>query len=176
VGWNALESAALGQDFRTRGARLDEQLVVLRRLWSEEVVDFAGRFHTLDRVGINPLPDRMIPLWIGGYGEPAMRRAIRFGDGFVFSPSAGDPVDQLTALKGLFAEAGRSTEGFGADMPTRALANPAEIVGQAARWERHGGTHLAVNSTGLGLDSLEAHIDYLGRSAQALELSPRRGH
>ena len=75
TGWNWVEYDALGQEFATRGARLDEQIPFLRRLWSEPLVTFDGRFDRIERGCINPRPARPIPIWIGGFGEAAFRRA-----------------------------------------------------------------------------------------------------
>ena len=77
VGWNHVEYEALGQDFRTRGARREEQIDVLRRLFTEPVVDFSGGFHRLDRVSLAPKPLRPIPIWLGGSSEVAFDRSAR---------------------------------------------------------------------------------------------------
>src|SRR5471030_313500 len=69
VGWNHVEYEALGQDFGTRGARQEEQIELLRRLFTEPVVDFSGRFDRVDRAALVPKPTRSIPIWMGGYGE-----------------------------------------------------------------------------------------------------------
>src|SRR5262249_39194645 len=69
VGWNYVEFDALGQDFHKRGARLDEQIGLLRRLWGEEVLSFDGRFDKMDRLALNPRPKRQIPIYIGGVSE-----------------------------------------------------------------------------------------------------------
>jgi alkanesulfonate monooxygenase SsuD/methylene tetrahydromethanopterin reductase-like flavin-dependent oxidoreductase (luciferase family) len=72
------EFEALGADFHSRGERTAEQVVVLRRLWTEPLVTFTGHRHTLDRVAIAPLPARPIPLWMGGgTGEVPLRRIAR---------------------------------------------------------------------------------------------------
>ena len=68
--------------FRDRGRRLEEQVELLRRLWTEPLVDFQGTYHTVTAAGLNPLPTRPIPIWIGGSSETALRRAARIGDGF----------------------------------------------------------------------------------------------
>ncbi|MDI1290875.1 MAG: LLM class F420-dependent oxidoreductase, partial [bacterium] len=90
TGWNWVEYDALNQDFATRGPRLDEQIRLLRELWSTPLLTFDGQFHHLDRCCINPRPTRRIPIWIGGFSEPAFRRAGALGDGFTF---AGDLDD-----------------------------------------------------------------------------------
>src|SRR6185437_9886180 len=90
IGWNHVEYDALGQDFRTRGAREEEQVQLLRKLWSEPLVSFDGRFDHIDRACINPRPRRPIPIWFGGFVEAAYRRAARLGDGFIFSAGAAE--------------------------------------------------------------------------------------
>src|SRR4249920_1770091 len=84
VGWNHVEYQALGQDFHTRGARQEEQIQLLRRLFTEPVVDFSGRFHRIDRAALVPKPLRPIPIWLGGSGNAAFDRAARLADGFIF--------------------------------------------------------------------------------------------
>src|SRR5580692_2889042 len=69
VGWNQVEYEALGQDFRTRGARQEEQIGLLHRLLTEPVVDFAGRFDRVDRASLLPKPAGSLPIWLGGSGE-----------------------------------------------------------------------------------------------------------
>ena len=74
VGWNHVEYEALGEDWKTRGARQAEQVEVLRRLWAEDLVSFSGRFHNLRQVNIMPPPvQRPIPIWFGGYPTPSWR-------------------------------------------------------------------------------------------------------
>jgi probable F420-dependent oxidoreductase len=71
IGWNPVEYEALGENFGTRGAREEEQIALLRRLWTEPVVDFSGTFDRIDRATIAPKPTRPIPIWLGGYGDCA---------------------------------------------------------------------------------------------------------
>jgi probable F420-dependent oxidoreductase len=82
VGWSADEYAALGHDFSTRGRRLDEAVDLMRAAWSDDPVDFAGEFSTLDAVRILPKPAGHIPIWFGGGSEAAYRRGVEKGDGF----------------------------------------------------------------------------------------------
>ena len=94
VGWNPAEYAGLGASFATRTAQLEEQIDVLRQLWTEPLVTFDGRFHQLDRVGINPLPARTIPIWIGsGAAEPVLQRVARKADGWM--PLLAPGLDKL---------------------------------------------------------------------------------
>ncbi len=84
VGWNEIEYRHLNADFHTRGKRLDEDIRLLRTLWSEENVTFAGRWTRLDHALTYPLPAQggRLPIWIGGNEEPSLKRAARFGDGW----------------------------------------------------------------------------------------------
>src|SRR5580704_734935 len=84
VGWNPVEYEALGQDFHTRGIRQEEQIELLRRLFTEPVVDFTGRFDRIDRAALVPKPSKPIPIWLGGSGDKAFDRAARLADGFIF--------------------------------------------------------------------------------------------
>src|ERR671934_2916999 len=80
LGWNVVEFEALGEEFGNRGRRAEEQIELLRRFWTEPVVSFEGRYHSVPAAGVNPLPvQRPIPVWIGGSAEPAIRRAIEIG-------------------------------------------------------------------------------------------------
>src|SRR6476646_2702266 len=91
VGWRPVAYQALGQDFRSRGARQEEQIELLRRLFTEPVVDFAGRFDRVDRAALVPKPTRSVPIWLGGSSEVAFERAARLADGFIFF---GGDIDQ----------------------------------------------------------------------------------
>jgi probable F420-dependent oxidoreductase len=112
AGWNAAEYDGLGAEFDTRRDRLEEQVEVLRRLWTEPLVTFDGKFHHLDRVGINPLPDHPIPIYLGtGAADAVLRRVVRAGDGWM--PLLIPGLDRITVADGvrrlreLCAEVGR---------------------------------------------------------------------
>ena len=83
IGYRAREYAAHGLDFTKRGARFDEFLHVVRRLWDGETVDHEGKFFTLRGAQVRPLSSRgQIPLYIGGFAPKAMERVARYGDGY----------------------------------------------------------------------------------------------
>ncbi len=112
VGWNAAEYEGLGVDFANRTALIEEQIDVIKMLWTQPVVSFEGRFHKLDRVGINPLPTHAIPILIGsGAAEPVLRRVVRKADGWMPLLIPGlDPIDiasAVTKLRQFCEEAGR---------------------------------------------------------------------
>lgn len=105
VSWNPAEYQALGQNVHDRGRRIEEQIEVLRLLWSQPFVTFDGRYHKLDKVGINRGPLPPIPLWFGSEtGERALRRVARLADGWM---SLGDPSADLPRLRTYMQEAGR---------------------------------------------------------------------
>ena len=164
TGWNYVEYDALGQDFASRGPRLDEQVDFLRRLWAEPLVTMTGRFDRIDRGNILPRPARRIPIWMGGFSEPAFRRGAQRGDGFNFAGSVEHAVEGLARIRHHAAEAGRDLAGYGLDLTALRAKTPEEVAAAAEAWRVAGGTHLSVCSMRLGLDSVEAHIDYLGRS------------
>jgi len=105
ISWNAAEYAATGQDFTTRGRRLEEQITVLRKLWSEPFVTFEGRWHKIDGLGLNRLPIPAIPIWMGAStSEKPLRRVAQLGDGFV---PLGEPAEPIGMLRQYMAESGR---------------------------------------------------------------------
>lgn len=169
VGWNWVEYEALGQDFSTRGARLDEQIGLLRRLWAEPLVTFEGRFDTIVRGCINPRPARSIPIWIGGFGDAAFRRAGRVGDGFTFAGDLDKVVDGLAQVRAQLAAAGRADVEFGAELITSRAKTVAQVVETAERWHEAGGTHLSVLTLKMGFDSATGHIEFVTAAKEALD-------
>lgn len=159
VGWNYVEYQALGQDFGKRGARADEQIALLRRYWSEDLVTFQGRFDTVDRANVLPLPRRQIPIWIGGFEEPAFKRGGRLGDGFIFA--GAEPLAHLARVKHHLAEAGRGTAGFGLDFITNTARSVDEAVRAVETWREAGGTHVSVCTMGMGFKTVDAHLDFM---------------
>jgi len=169
VGWNYVEYDALGQDFHTRGAREEEQIGLLRRLWTEPTVDHAGRFDRVDRAGALPRPSRPLPIWLGGFGDAALSRAARCGDGFIFAGRSADVYGAWDRVRRLVAEQGRPPADFGGELAILTTKGPAEVAARVEAWGRAGGSHASVVTMGLGLDSTEAHLDYLARVAEAVK-------
>jgi probable F420-dependent oxidoreductase len=172
VGWNYVEYDALGQDFGTRGARQEEQIQLLRRLFTEPVVDFTGRFDRVDRAALVPKPTRSIPIWLGGSSEAAFDRAARLADGFIF---IGGGIERCVAawrrLRDRVAALGRSVDDFGGDYVALPQGGVGKLTADVDAWRAAGGTHVSVVTMGLGLDSVERHIDYLASVAVGLGLS-----
>ena len=172
VGWNYVEYEALGQDFSTRGARQEEQIELLRSLFVQPVVDFSGRFDRVDRAALVPKPARPIPIWLGGSSEVAFARAARLADGFMFFGGGADHVvEAWDRLRDRVAGLNRSVDDFGGDYVVLPQASLGDLAAQVGAWREAGGTHLSVITMGLGLGSVDAHIDYLGSVADALDLT-----
>jgi probable F420-dependent oxidoreductase len=172
IGWNHVEYEALGQDFRTRGARQEEQIELLRRLFTEPVVDFSGRFDRIDRAALVPKPARPIPIWLGGSGEKAFDRAARLADGFIFFGGGVDhAIDAWSRMRDHVGDLGRSATDFGGEYVALSGGDVAELTSEVEAWRNAGGTHVSVVTMGLGLDSVDDHIDFVAAVSQMLSLS-----
>jgi probable F420-dependent oxidoreductase len=171
LGWNPVEYEALGQNFRNRGRRVEEQVALLRLLWTHELVDFEGQYHRVHGAGINPLPvQRPIPVWMGGSAEPALRRAARVADGWISqltpTPEAGPVVERV---RGYVREAGRDPAAFGLEGRLHFGSTSPEVWPEAVRlWRQLGGTHLAVNTMRSGLRTPDQHIEALRSFQEAV--------
>ena len=141
VGWNHVEYEALGESWKTRGARQAEQVEVLRRLWSEDQVTFSGRFHALREVNIVPPPvQRPIPIWFGGISDAVVARAARVGDGWMpIMPPDEKAEQKLALLRGEMKKHGRETAKFGIEGWLRMNdADPQRWAAAADGWRKLG--------------------------------------
>ncbi len=172
VGWNEVEYEGLGEDFSTRGARLNEQMVLLRALWGDTAITFRGRFDTITDAGINPLPlRRRIPIWVGGHSEAAIRRAAQLGDGWMPQLPPNDQMrEQVALLRRIQREAGRPDEAVGIEARLGISQVPEdEWSSYALGWRDLGATHLGVNTMGAGFTSIDQHLAILQRAKRAIE-------
>jgi probable F420-dependent oxidoreductase len=167
VGWNPVEFEALGEDFRNRGQRIEEQIDVLRTLWTKELVTIQGRWHRVPDAGLNPLPvQRPIPIWIGGESERAVRRATRVADGWMPHlrpvPESQAVIDRV---HGWVKDAGRDPARFGIEGRFTLPQIPRDQwAKELSAWRAmRGVTHLCVNTMGLGLKSAAAPVETLRR-------------
>ncbi len=161
LGWNKAEYTALNEDFHTRGRRIEEQVQVLRLLWTQPLVEFQGRWHHIPNAGLNPLPvQRPIPIWFGGNTEPALRRAARLGDGWmtnVRNPAEIDPP--LAIIHEELARHGRDPGKFGLEARiAHGGAAPQEWAKLLEGWRATGATHLSFNTMGAGLERPAQHL------------------
>jgi len=171
TGWNYVEYEALGENFHNRGRRSEEQIAVLRALWTQEVVDFKGRWHRINHAGLNPLPvQRPIPVWLGGRVEAVIQRVARIGDGW-FPQFAPDSRGQETIarLHQYARDAGRDPASIGIEgRISIGKRTPDDWLKEAEAWERLGATHLSVNTMGVGLRAPQEHIDAIRQFKEAV--------
>ena len=172
VGWNAVECEGMGENFHTRGRRCVEQIELMRALWTQEVVNFEGRYHQVTHAGINPLPvQRPIPVWIGGYAEAVLRRIGQIADGWfpLFGLDAG-ALEAVARVREYAKEAGRDPASVGVEGRVRLSEhpNPEDWQGVADIWAQAGTSHLSINTMNAGLKGPDQHIDAIRRFKEAV--------
>jgi probable F420-dependent oxidoreductase len=143
-GWNHVEYESLGTDFRTRGARLEDQVVLLRRMWAEPLLDVETRFHRIDRASINPRLETPVPIWFGGFSDAQQDRCARIGDGMLWTGNTSLSRRGNDTIRRRAEELGRDPDsiGFQASIAPR----DGESLYQALNaWESAGGTHATLS-------------------------------
>jgi probable F420-dependent oxidoreductase len=174
LGWNDVEYESLNEDFHTRGRRIEEQVQVLRRLWTEPIVDFEGKWHRIDRAGINPLPVRRpIPIFMGGLSDIVLERAARIADGWF--PIIRDEEGvaklpgQIKQLRERVASFGRPRESF--EIRVQAgftTTSPDEWAKEVESYREMGVDFLCFSTMGTGLETPRDHIAAMRRYKEAL--------
>lgn len=182
TGWNDLEYEALGVPYAGRGKRIEEQVDVLRKLWSNAAVTFKGDYHTIPDVGLNPLPvQKPIPVWFGGgtdrpqFGnqpasETVMRRIARMGDGWIpqFGPNARGR-ELIAQMHGFMKEYGRDPKQLGIEARFSASGkNRDGWADEIAFWRKSGVSHVAVNTMLDGLRGVDQHLKRLEEFRKAV--------
>jgi probable F420-dependent oxidoreductase len=171
IGWNAVEYEALGKDFSNRGERFEEQVALLRRLWTERTVTHDGLHERVTGAGLAPLPvQRPIPVWFGAVAERALRRVGRLGDGWFPQVPPGPKLDEARAVVRRAAiDTGRDPDAVGMEgRITWDEDDVDKLVRQAGRWRDADATHLSVNTMGAGLGSVDDHLAALAKASEAL--------
>jgi probable F420-dependent oxidoreductase len=171
VGWNAVEYQALGEDFGNRGKRSEEQIAVLRGLFSQASFTFHGRWHTVEAAGINPLPvKRDIPIWLGGGADATLRRVATIGDGWFPQMRPDDTARQAIAQIHAYAtEARRDPASIGIEARLNyAGQTPEDWRRDVQAWQALGATHLSINTMRAGLATPDAHIEAIRRFKEAV--------
>jgi len=165
VGWNHVEYSSLDADWTTRGARQAEQVEVLRRLWTEDLVSFDGRFHHLREVSIVPPPiQRPIPIWFGGSSHAVVKRAARLGDGWMPIMAPDDQAAaKLAALRGHLQAFGRDASAFGLEAWLRMEKPDPQLWAAAAAGWRKLGAEIVMLYPMYRIARFEEQIDTLRR-------------
>jgi probable F420-dependent oxidoreductase len=174
LGWNAVEYEALGKDFTNRGARIAEQVTLLRRLWTQPSVSFAGQHEAVTGAGLAPLPvQRPIPVWFGAQSRRAYERAGQLADGWFPQLPPGPGLDEARQIvHRAAADAGRDPAQIGMEgRVSWGEAGPGQLADDVGRWRDAGASHVSVNTMRAGLGSVHGHLAALASAAQALELS-----
>ncbi len=171
IGWNRVEYEALGQEFRTRGRRLDEQIGLLRQLWTEESVTFDGTFDQIKGAGLAPLPvQRPIPLWLGAQSPVAYRRVGRVADGWFPQISPGPELTEAQSIIVAAAtEAGRDPGSIGMDGRVSWRGDIDLLADRLGQWQRIGATHVSVNTMGADLTTADEHLSALTTIASVVK-------
>ncbi len=170
-GWNKVEYTAMNMDFHTRGKRIEEQVDVLRQLWTRDLVTYQGQWHTIPDAGLNPLPvQRPIPIWFGGHADAVLERIGRLGDGWFpnyRSTTAAQP--SLDKLAQYLEANGRALADIGIEPRLSYGDGRADEWQQVlAEWQAVGATHLTLNTMYLGFDTPQKHIAAITKFAEAI--------
>jgi len=166
IGWNPVEYEALGENFKNRGRRSEEQVEVMRKLWTQELVTFEGEWYKITDAGLNPLPiQRPIPIWFGGGHDQTLRRVARLGDGWF--PLLG-PDDKCRAMiekiRAYTREAGRDPRSVGIESRIMVgQGSPEQWTKEIQAWKELGATHVTANTMKAGLSSPSGHVEAIRR-------------
>lgn len=162
VGWNQVELESLGEDWSVRGRRQEEQVQLLNKLWSERTVSFEGEFDAMHHVGLNPMPiQQPIPLWFGGGARATLKRAAKWGQGWIPLGAPDDKLaSQLETLHGDLRAEGRDPADFGLEAWLRSgIGGPDKWAEGAERWKQLGVTHLTFYTSGQGVGSVGEQVE-----------------
>ena len=168
TGWNHVEYESLGVPWSGRGRLFDEQIELMRRLWTDPVVDVDTAHHRIDRAGIAPRPDQPIPIWLGGSSEIAMRRAAQIGDGFTFASAGNSTVSLANQLREMISSEGRDPSTLPIEFNMPYGLGPEKWKSLTEQAHNASISHLCVNTMSVtsawsgtppsGLESVDDHI------------------
>ncbi len=172
VGWNAVEYEALGENFHDRGRRSEEQIELLRKLWTNDLITYEGRWHKVTDAGLNPLPvQQPIPVWFGGAAPQTIRRVATIGDGWfpLFRPD-DQGRELIESMREQADAAGRGSDDIGVESWVSIRDSSEDDWKRTAEaWRELGATHLSVNTMNAGLESPQAHIEAIERFREVME-------
>ena len=172
VGWNPVEYEALGENFHDRGRRSEEQIDLMRQLWTNDLITYEGKWHKVTDAGLNPLPvQQPIPVWFGGAAPQTLRRVATMGDGWfpLFRPD--DRGRELVeSMREQAQAAGRDPASIGVESWVSIRDSSEDDWRQAVdTWRELGATHISVNTMNAGLQSPQAHIEAIQRFKEVAE-------
>jgi probable F420-dependent oxidoreductase len=168
LGWNAVEYEALAEDFSNRGKRSEEQVDLMRTLWTEQTVTYHGTYHQVTGAGLAPLPiQRPIPVWFGASSPRARRRAGRLGDGWFPMVGPGPKLElALQEVAQAAREAGRDPAQIAMEGRVSWNGNADDLAAGLRVWADAGASHVSINTMGAGLASVDDHLRALTSAAE----------
>jgi len=172
TGWNQVEYEALGENFHNRGRRSEEQIKLMRQLWTNELVTFDGRWHKVTDAGINPLPvQRPIPVWLGGSADQVIKRVATIADGWFPAMRPDDRVRAaIDRIRSLATEAGRDPADIGIQSSVSIReSTPDDWRADIDTWRELGATHMSVNTMNAGITTPQGHIDAIRKFNEAVD-------
>ena len=160
TGWNRVEYTGLNEEFSNRGARQSEQVELLRRLWSEDSIDYTGKYHRIDAASIKPRPQQPVPVWFGGSAPALLDRCARLGDGWIPLMGPGEAAAaSLETIRKRRESLGLPWAGFGIQAQAQyAGGTPDRWQGHADKWRHLGATHLAIATHNAGPTDVDGHL------------------
>ena len=160
TGWNAIEYEVLKEDFGNRGKRQEEQVELLRRFWAEECFSFEGKYHEFTLAGINPRPEKPIPIWFGGGAPALLDRCARLGDGWMpVTGPGGRSKASLAQIRAVREEAGLDMDNFGVHAQVQASGGNVENWQENyQQWQEIGATDLSIATHNAGFTSVDEHL------------------
>ena len=173
IGWNAVEYEALGQDFSSRGRRLEEQVELLRQLWTTRSVTIGRPLRPVTGAGLAPPPiQRPIPIWFGGASPRAYERMGRLADGWFPMVQPGPKLEEARAIVAeAAAGSGRDPGAIGMEGRVDWRGDADDVAKRVEAWREAGASHVSVNTMpGPGLTTVDDHLRALARTADALKL------
>jgi probable F420-dependent oxidoreductase len=166
IGWNPVEYEALGENFKNRGRRSEEQVDVMRKLWTQELVTFEGEWHKITDAGLNPPPiQRPIPIWFGGGHDQTLRRVARLGDGWFPLLAPDDKCRaMIEKIRAYTREAGRDPRSVGIEGRIMICqGSPEQWTKEIQAWKELGATHVTANTMKAGFSSPSGHVEAIRR-------------
>lgn len=171
IGWNWVEYIALNEEFHNRGKRIEEQVKLLRQLWTEPLVTYTGKWHEIPDAGINPLPvQRPIPIWFGGHADAVLKRVAYLGDGWMPNfRSAAEAIPSIKRIEYFLEEAGRGRSDIGIEARLKfGDGEPLEWLKELNEWQAAGASHISINTMGCGFSTPEEHLSALRKFASTI--------
>ncbi len=170
TGWNKIEYQALNESFTNRGRRQEEQIELMRKLWTSDAFSYEGQYHTVDRASINPRPSKPVPIWFGGSAPALLDRCARLGDGWMPLGGANDKSAALLAeIRRIREASGQTMDGFGIQAQAQfAGGTPERWRSHAEKWEAIGATHMAIATHNAGPTDADGHLARIAAYRDAL--------